>query len=627
MEFTTEEILYELEHGSPPRDEHTPSPEQIEAAQAEFNQPSTSAPRPNDYPCSGPAAAENPTLDPDWYANQPPFCGQPPPYEDSQSTDQKHLVQQEDAEADDAFEFITQPDPEPTDSVMSDASRSPDVIDLTALTALDDDIFAQVPAAVVDYTPLQNYIYDVIVPLLRNVDIEKKDCDKWEELRCPPGSNVPSLVEITALKLFVKCIVKDGLYFNDMFAYGIRPAESPKVLNHDGYDGEQQLLLFWSRLDDLQLRLDIPLSFDELFEQYEMTYRLSDIFAFHEQENQSKKKIEQEKPSLSLPATIAPNDQPKLEDVNPNSTTLTTSPLYQDALTMAHTLLLTDQTSRSGESGTIDTYYDNTEQDATAWGAESSVAEQSGSGVPIVPNVEPDLSWDPSEQETQPLTPSDMSSNDDLKAGSKRKSYYDLPKVGTPKNAKISYVKLVTPSSSTCRTSTSSDLAKQSSKMTYVQYLKECNVKNEKHYDHLIKTDPILAELELSTNVNSLKALKAIVFNQNTTEKPTLMADTLMTEPEPTEKEIRVFDRFFHALFTEIANNNNTDIMTFTKNLFHVLDLSDPKVSTIIFIGKANTGKTYLSNILRSYVPEYDLGIVQSVHGNPSDFWLDRGLS
>ena len=462
----------------------------------------------------------------------------------------------------------------------------------------------------------------MIVPLLRNVDIEKKDCDKWEELRCPPGSNVPSLVEITALKLFVKCIVKDGLYFNDMFAYGIRPAESPKVLNHDGYDGEQQLLLFWSRLDDLQLRLDIPLSFDELFEQYEMTYRLSDIFAFHEQENQSKKKIEQEKPSLSLPATIAPNDQPKLEDVNPNSTTLTTSSLYQDALTMAHTLLLTDQTSRSGESGTIDTYYDNTEQDATAWGAESSVAEQSGSGVPSVPNVEPDLSWDPSEQETQPLTPSDMSSNDDLKAGSKRKSYYDLPKVGTPKNAKISYVKLVTPSSSTCRTSTSSDLAKQSSKMTYVQYLKECNVKNEKHYDHLIKTDPILAELELSTNVNSLKALKAIVLNQNTTEKPTLMADTLMTEPEPTEKEIRVFDRFFHALFTEIANNNNTDIMTFTKNLFHVLDLSDPKVSTIIFIGKANTGKTYLSNILRSYVPEYDLGIVQSVHGNPSDFWL-----
>ena len=32
--------------------------------------------------------------------------------------------------------------------------------------------------------------------------------------------------------------------------------------------------------------------------------------------------------------------------------------------------------------------------------------------------------------------------------------------------------------------------------------------------------------------------------------------------------------------------------------------------------------RLFLSNILRSYIPEYDHGIVQSVQGYPSDFWL-----
>ena len=32
--------------------------------------------------------------------------------------------------------------------------------------------------------------------------------------------------------------------------------------------------------------------------------------------------------------------------------------------------------------------------------------------------------------------------------------------------------------------------------------------------------------------------------------------------------------------------------------------------------------KLFLSNILRSYIPEYDHGIVQSVQGYPSVFWL-----
>ena len=37
---------------------------------------------------------------------------------------------------------------------------------------------------------------------------------------------------------------------------------------------------------------------------------------------------------------------------------------------------------------------------------------------------------------------------------------------------------------------------------------------------------------------------------------------------------------------------------------------------------KSNAGKTFLSSILRASFEEHDIGVVQSVHQRPSDFWL-----
>ena len=173
-----------------------------------------------------------------------------------------------------------------------------------------------------------------------------------------------------------------------------------------------------------------------------------------------------------------PSDPQKPVDVKPSDTTLTTSSLYQDALTMATTLLLTDRTYRLGENATIDTFFDSSEPDVIVLDAESSDAAPFASGEPSAPNVETDPSCHQSEPETQHSTASDMSSSEDSKVGSKRRSYYDRQKVGTPRSEKINYVKLVTPSSNTCQTTTSNVSGKQSNKMTYVQYLRECRVKN-----------------------------------------------------------------------------------------------------------------------------------------------------
>lgn len=210
-----------------------------------------------------------------------------------------------------------------------------------------------------------------------------------------------------------------------------------------------------------------------------------------------------------------------------------------------------------------------------------------------VPNVASGHLCPLSVEETLPSVQYVTSSDEESKEKSKRQSFYDLPIRAMRKKEKKNFEKWAFLQSNTCQTNSSNESEKMSSKMRFALYLRKCKVKNDKHYDHLIKTDPTLAELELTCNVLNLKALKAILFYQNTNDKPTLMTDTLADMPTYNDEERRVFDKFFHSFFTVIGRNSDDNLMTVVKKIFDVLDLSDPKVSTLIFIGKANTGKTF----------------------------------
>lgn len=60
-------------------------------------------------------------------------------------------------------------------------------------------------------------------------------------------------------------VVVDDVYYNDMASYNMKLKPTCKVLNHDGYDGEDAILKFWNVLDNLQLQYESPLPFDNLF--------------------------------------------------------------------------------------------------------------------------------------------------------------------------------------------------------------------------------------------------------------------------------------------------------------------------------------------------------------------------
>ena len=156
----------------------------------------------------------------------------------------------------------------------------------------------------------------------------------------------------------------------------------------------------------------------------------------------------------------------------------------------------------------------------------------------------------------------------------------------------------------------------------YRRLLKRLSIKNDKMYDMLISTNNELQEAEFALKPNEVNNIKRLVLNQNT-HLPYLplverILDVNVSDPIMTA----VFEKAFTVWFSTIATENNIS----SESVLKAIVETDPKISTLIFIGASNSGKSFLSAILTAAFEDYELGIIQSVSGRPGDFWLQDCL-
>ena len=162
--------------------------------------------------------------------------------------------------------------------------------------------------------------------------------------------------------------------------------------------------------------------------------------------------------------------------------------------------------------------------------------------------------------------------------------------------------------------------------LRYRRLLKELKVKNDKMYDMLISTNAELQEAEFGLKPNEVNNIKRLVLNQNT-HLPYLPITKRLPELNVSDDIMSaVFEKAFTAWFSVIAVENNITSEAVLKAVIDTLCLTDPKISTIIFIGASNAGKSFLSALLTAAFADYELGIIQSVSGRSGDFWLQDCL-
>ena len=152
--------------------------------------------------------------------------------------------------------------------------------------------------------------------------------------------------------------------------------------------------------------------------------------------------------------------------------------------------------------------------------------------------------------------------------------------------------------------------------------LSDLKIRNDKQYDIIIAQNDALKRAESFMNPASVNVVKKLIYNQNLFRE-FVPFSKLLNDVTYSVRERKVFAKAFHALFYTIAGDSNyASSNEIVAAMFEVLNLSDPKVTTLVLIGASNAGKTFLSSILRAGLPMYDVGIVQSVHQRPGDFWL-----
>ena len=160
----------------------------------------------------------------------------------------------------------------------------------------------------------------------------------------------------------------------------------------------------------------------------------------------------------------------------------------------------------------------------------------------------------------------------------------------------------------------------------YRRLLKSLSIKNDKMYDMLISSNGELQEAEFALKPNEVNNIKRLVLNQNTHLPYLPLIERI---PEITVSDpimLAVFEKAFTVWFSMIATENNISSESVLKAIVDTLCLTDPKISTLIFIGASNSGKSFLSAILTAAFEDYELGIIQSVSGRPGDFWLQDCL-
>ena len=166
---------------------------------------------------------------------------------------------------------------------------------------------------------------------------------------------------------------------------------------------------------------------------------------------------------------------------------------------------------------------------------------------------------------------------------------------------------------------------KPSIKESFQNLLSKLNIKNSKHYDIELAKNPQLRKLENMMAPSSIEPVKKNMFNQNMYVPTPSYLERIATNFDDVKEtlQFQVVEKAYQKIIENIANENGTTFVKVVKTIVEVMELLDSKVSTLVFIGESNSGKTVLSKVLRAGYYSYECGIIQSCPGrHPSDFWL-----
>ena len=125
---------------------------------------------------------------------------------------------------------------------------------------------------------------------------------------------------------------------------------------------------------------------------------------------------------------------------------------------------------------------------------------------------------------------------------------------------------------------------------------------------------------------SSIEPVKKNMFNQNMYVPTRSWLERIDTSDEMGLHDtlnFKVVKKAYEKIIKQLADENGMTTANVVKSLVESLELMDSKVSTVVFIGESNSGKTVLSKVLRAGYYSYECGIIQSCPGkHPSDFWL-----
>ena len=159
------------------------------------------------------------------------------------------------------------------------------------------------------------------------------------------------------------------------------------------------------------------------------------------------------------------------------------------------------------------------------------------------------------------------------------------------------------------------------------QEMSALGIYNEMKFQHMIKHSSEFADLVTRMPCNQLENVKKQMYQvvrETTVFKSYEERLADIQVPSFHNDDFTVGLSTFIEIVESIATENKTTLPELMTNFFKIMNMVLPKRNTIVFIGKSNSGKTVIAEVLLKIYPIYDIGWFNLPPSRNSDqFWLE----